>query len=120
MARISALAVTRALEACVANRLAADLLARLRAPGAERTPAKATRPFPRRTACAIYREKALKGDRGRVRTDGFPELLTTLEAAEDGQVIVHGIAFPDAVYLVLTDAGRTECLGVLRKRRLDR
>ena len=114
------MAVMRALETCAANRLAADLLERLRAPGAELTPAKATRPFPRRTACTIYREKALKGDRGRVRTDGFAELLATLERATEGQVIIHGIAFPDAVYLVFTDAGRTECLGVLRKRRLDR
>jgi hypothetical protein len=36
----------------------------------------------------------------------------------EGEVIVHGVTFADAVYLVLTDPGRQHCLGVLRKRRL--
>jgi hypothetical protein len=116
VARISATVVTPSLAGCT-DRLAVDLLARLRAQGAEATPAKATRPFSRRAASQIYRRKAAKGDPPAVCTEGYPELLATLEAAPDGEVIVHGLAFTDMVYLVFTDAARTVCLGVLRKRR---
>jgi hypothetical protein len=80
--------------------------------------AKATRPYPRREALRIYREKAARGDRPDIRTDGFASLLAALAAAPEEQVIVHGIAFADAVYLVLTDADRMRCLGLLRKVRL--
>jgi len=103
-----------------ADPLAVELLARLRAEVGVPTPAKATRPFSRRAALRIYRQKAAKGDRPAVRTDGYPALLAALDAAPDGEVIVHGVTFADAVYLVFTDPGRTECLGVLRKRRLAR
>lgn len=119
MTRILATVVTPALGTCT-DRLAADLLARLRAQGAEATPTKATQPFSRRAAWQIYRQKAAKGDRPTVRTEGYPELLATLEADPEGEVIVHGLTFPDAVYLVFTDTARTECLGVLCKRRLAR
>ena len=100
--------------------LAAELLARLEREAADSTPAKATRAFPRRAALRIYRQKSAKGDRPAVRTDGYPALLATLGAAPEGEVIVHGVTFPDAVYLVFTDPCRRECLGVLRKRRLPR
>lgn len=119
MPRIAASIVQPAL--CMsADPLAAELLARLRVQGSEATPAKATRCFSRRAASRIYRQKAAKGDRPTVRTDGYPELLATLDAVSEGEVIVHGVTFSDAIYLVFTDASRTECLGVLRKRRLDR
>jgi hypothetical protein len=101
-----------------ADPLAAELLARLRRHASAPTPAKATRPFPRREALRIYRRKAAKGDRPAVHTDGYPALLATLDAVPEGEVIAHGVTFPDAVYLVFTDPGRRECLGVLRKRRL--
>jgi hypothetical protein len=72
-----------------ADPLAAELLARLRAEVIVPPPAKATR------------------------------LLATLSAAPEGETIVHGVTFADAVYLVFTDPGRSECVGVLRKRRLE-
>jgi hypothetical protein len=94
--------------------LAADLVARLaREPAAIRT--TATRPVPRREALRAYREKSAKGDRPRVRTDGYPALLAALGQGSDHEVIVHGVAFSEVVYIVVTDAGRTRCLGVLRK-----
>jgi hypothetical protein len=119
MTRIAASAVEPALRMS-ADPLAADLLARLQREAAAPTPAKATRPFSRRSALRIYRQKAAKGDRPTVRTDGYPSLLAALGAASEGEVIVHGVTFPDAVYLVFTDPGRKQCLGVLRKRRLAR
>jgi hypothetical protein len=119
MARVPASVVEPALSAC-ADRLAADLLARLRAPGGDAAPATATRPFSRRAALQIYGRKAAKGDRPTVRTEGYPELLASLAAVPAGEVIVHGLRFTDTVYLVLTDATRTECLGILRKQRLVR
>lgn len=119
MARVSTTVLIPALATCTSH-LAIDLLTRLRAKGAQSVPAKATRPFLRRRASQIYREKAARGDRPTVRTEGFPELLASLQAVPSAQVIVHGITFADAVYLVFTDATRTECIGVLRKRRLDR
>jgi hypothetical protein len=102
-----------------ADPLAADLLARLRPGEARPVRARATRPFSRRTALRIYRHKAEKGDRRAVRTDGYPALLAGLDAAVESEVIVHGVTFADAVYLVVTDAARTHCLGVLRKRLLE-
>ena len=119
MARISATVVAQALGTC-GGPLAADLLARLRAHGGEATPTKTTRPFSRRAAEQISGRKAAKGDSPRVRTEGYLELLARLEAVPEGEVIVHGLAFSDAVYLVFTDPARAECLGVLRKRRLAR
>lgn len=103
-----------------ADPLARDLLARLERDTAASARAKTTRPFPRQEALRIYRQKAAKGDRPTVRTDGYPALLAALEAAPGGAVIVHGVAFADAVYLVFTDSSRTHCLGMLRKRLLDR
>src|SRR6266545_7290795 len=103
-----------------ADPLAADLLARLRPDAAEPIRARATHPFSRREALRIYRSKAVKGDRRAVCTDGYPALLAALGATLEHEVIVHGVAFPDAVFLVFTDPGRTHCLGVLRKRLLDR
>ena len=99
--------------------LAADLLARL-ARDAAAARAKTTHPFAREEALRIYRQKAAKGDRPAVRTDGYPALLAALGAAPAGEVVVHGVAFADAVYLVFTDPSRTHCLGMLRKRLLDR
>jgi hypothetical protein len=119
MPRIAASVVHQALRMS-ADPLAADLLARLQREGVGSTPAKATRPFSRREASRIYHQKAAKGDRPAVRTDGYPALLAALDAVPDGEVVVHGVTFADAVYLVFTDPGRTECLGVLRKRRLAR
>ncbi len=116
MARIPARLIEPALRTC-ANRLAADLLARLQGEGGPAL-VKATRPYPRREALRIYRRKAAKGDRPVVRTEGYRELFAALDAAPAGEVIVHGLTFADTVYLVFTDAARTECLGVLRKRRL--
>jgi hypothetical protein len=103
-----------------ADPLAADLLARLRPGEAQPVRARATRPFPRRTALRIYRHKAAEGDRRAVRTDGYPELLAGLGEAVESDVIVHGVTFADAVYLVFTDPARTQCLGVLRKRLVER
>ena len=101
-----------------ADPLAADLLARLQGEEAEPLRARATRPVTRREALRIYRHKAAKGDRSAVRTDGYPALLAALGEARESEVIVHGVAFTDAVFLVFTDTGRTRCLGVLRKRLL--
>jgi hypothetical protein len=111
-------AVEPALRAS-ADPLAVDLLARLRCGAPEPTQAKTTRPFSRRDALRIYRRKAAKGDRPAVRTDGYAALLAALDGAPDGDVIVHGVAFADAVYLVFTDPDRRQCLGVLRKVLLD-
>lgn len=102
-----------------ADPLAADLLARLQGSEAEPLRARATRPFTRGEALRIYRHKAAKGDRRTVRTDGYPALLAGLGEASEREVIVHGVAFADAVFLVFTDPGRTRCLGVLRKCLLD-
>jgi hypothetical protein len=118
MSRIAASIVEPALRAS-ADPLAADLLARLRQEAAAPPPAKATRPFARGAALQIYRHKAAKGDRPAVRTDGYPALLAALDATLEREVIVHGVTFADAVYLVFTDPGRRHCLGVLRKRRLS-
>ena len=95
-----------------ADPLAADLLGRLRS-GIGAPASKSTRPFPRLEALRVYRRKAAQGDRNRVRTDGYPELLAALSEAPDGEV-----AFADAVYLVFTDRSRAHCVGVLRKVRL--
>jgi len=103
-----------------ADPLAADLLARLQGDEAEPMRARATRPFTRQEALRIYRHKAAKGDRRAVRTDGYPALLATLGEARESEVIVHGLAFADAVFLVFTDVGRTHCLGVLRKQLVGR
>jgi hypothetical protein len=97
--------------------LAADLLGRLHS-GIDVPASKTTRPFPRLEALNLYRRKAAQGDRNRVRTDGYAGLLAALSDARDGEVIVHGVAFADAVYLVFTDPSRTHCVGVLRKVRL--
>ena len=99
--------------------LAADLLARLQCDATRPVRARATRPFSRREALRIYRGKAAKGDRPTVRTDGYPALLAALGEADESEVVVHGVAFVDAVYLVFTDPSRTRCLGVLRKVLLD-
>ena len=96
--------------------LAAELLGRLREAPAAR--AKATKPFPRWEALRIYQRKAALGNRPAVRTDGFPALLAALATGPEEQVIVHGVAFADAVYLVFTDAGRMRCVGLLRKVRV--
>jgi hypothetical protein len=118
MARIVASIIEQALSMS-ADPLAAELLARLRAEVAVPPLGKATRPFSRRAALRIYREKAAKGDGPTVRTDGYPTLLATLSAAPEGETIVHGVTFADVVYLVFTDPDRKECVGVLRKRRLE-
>jgi hypothetical protein len=55
-----------------------------------------------------------------VRTDGYAVLLAALAATPEDRVIVNGVTFADAVYLVFTDPSRQHCLGVLRKRRLIR
>jgi len=102
-----------------ADPLAAELLARLRHDASDLLRARVTRPFPRTQALRIYRQKAANGDRRAVRTDGYPALLAALGAAHESEVIVHGVAFSDAVFLVFTDPGRTHCLGVLRKLLLD-
>ena len=103
-----------------ADPLAADLLVRLRRNTTELSRVRTTRPFPRTEALRIYRHKAAKGDRPAVRTDGYPALLAALDEALESEVIVHGVAFADAIYLVFTDPGRSHCLGVLRKTLLDR
>jgi hypothetical protein len=102
-----------------ADPLAVELLARLRHNAADLTRARVTRPFPRTEALRIYRQKAANGDRRSVRTDGYPALLAALGEAHESEVIVHGVAFSDAVFLVFTDPGRSHCFGVLRKL-LDR
>jgi hypothetical protein len=117
MTRIPASVVEAALRMS-ADPLAADLLARLEREHAGQTPAKTTRAFPRQTALRMYREKAARGDRPTFRTDGYPSLLAALDAAPEAEVIVHGVTFGDTVYLVLTDAQRSRCVGVLRKQRL--
>src|SRR6266540_1539483 len=117
MARIAASIVEPALQASV-DPLAADLLARLRQESAAPPQAKATRPFSRGAAFEIYQRKAAKGDQPAVRTEGYPALLAALGATPEAEVIVHGVTFADAVYLVFTDPSRRRCLGVLRKRRL--
>ena len=115
MARIAASVLEPALRAAT-DPLGADLLARLRRAAAPPHPVKATRPYPIRTALRIYRQKALEGDRPGVITDGYPELLAALSELPEGDVVVHGVRFPDAVFLAFTDPGRRRCLGVLRKR----
>jgi hypothetical protein len=117
MARIALSAVEPAIRSSV-DPLAIDLVARLDQDTGAPPHLKTTRPFPRRAALEIYRRKAAKGDRPAVHTDGYQALLAALAAAPEGEVIVHGVTFADAVYLVLTDAARHHCLGVLRKRRL--
>ena len=115
MGKISVSALEPALHAS-SDPLAGDLVSRLgrQAP----TRVRATRPYSRRAALELYESKATKGDRPWVRTDGYPTLLATLEATSEGQLIVHGVTFADAVYLVFTDPTCQHCLGVLRKRRL--
>jgi hypothetical protein len=103
-----------------ADPLASDLLARLRRDPSELSRVRATRPFLRTEALRIYRHKAAKGDRPAVRTDGYSALLAALNEAVESEVIVHGVTFTDAVYLVFTDPARIHCLGVLRKTLLDR
>jgi hypothetical protein len=117
MADISVSVVEPALRASD-DPLAAELLARLR----QRSPirVRATRPYPRAAALELYQRKAAKGDRPWVRTDGYAPLLAALAAAPQDQVIVHGVTFTDAVYLVVTDASRQQCLGLLYKRRVIR
>jgi hypothetical protein len=114
MPSIAASVVEPALRAST-DPLAADLLARLQREETEPLRARATRPFTRREAQRIYRHKAAKGDRRAVRTDGYPALLAALGESPESEVIVHGVAFTDAVFLVFTDTGRTRCVGVLRK-----
>ena len=98
--------------------LAVDLVARLRQVVGSPPRATTTRPFSTRAALEIYRRKAAKGDLPAVRTEGYPALLAALNARPEGDVVVHGVTFSDAVYLVFTDAARRQCLGVLRKRRM--
>jgi hypothetical protein len=97
--------------------LAGDLVSRLRQQAPIRV--RATRPYSRRAALEVYERKAAKGDRPWVRTEGYPFLLAALGATAEGQLIVHGVTFADAVYLVFTDPARQHCLGVLRKRLLS-
>ena len=99
--------------------LAADLLERLSGAAPQAPSAKATRPFARREALRIYQQKAALGDRASVRTEGYGRLFAALDAAPDGEVIVHGVTFAEAVYLVFTDPSRTQCVGVLRKVRIS-
>ena len=119
MPRIAPRIVEPALRAS-GDPLAAELLARLEHDAAAAVRATTTRPFSRQAALRIYQHKAAKGDRPGVRTDGYPALLAALGAAPGGAVIVHGVTFADAVYLVFTDPSRTDCLGLLRKRWLQR
>jgi hypothetical protein len=116
MARVS----PDVLEAALAGSgdpLAAELLGRLRS-RLEPPTAKATRPVSRREALSVYRRKAAQGDRSHVRTEGYPAFLEALAQAPEAHVIVHGLAFAEVVYLVLTDRNRRRCIGVLRKVRL--
>ena len=117
MARIAVSVVEPAIQASL-DPLAADLRARLRQEAGAPAQAKTTRPFSRQAALELYQRKAAKGDHPWVRTDGYPALLAALGAMPEGQVVVHGVTFADAVYLVFTDPARRHCLGVLRKRRL--
>ncbi len=117
MARIAVSVVEPAIRASV-DPFAVDLVARLREVAGAPPRATTTRPFSRRAALEIYHRKAAKGDRPAVRTEGYPALLAALGATPENEVIVHGVTFADAVYLVVTDAARHHCLGVLRKRRL--
>jgi len=117
VAKISPSVVEPALLAS-ADPLAAELLARLRGNAAVGLSAKATRPVSRREALRLYQRKAALGDRAAVRTEGYGSLFAALGAAPEGEVIIHGLTFADAVYLVFTDPGRTRCVGVLRKVRL--
>lgn len=98
--------------------LALDLAARLQHLVGAPPRATTTRPYSGQAALEIYRRKAAKGDRPLVQTEGYPALLAALGARPEGEVVVHGVTFADAVYLVFTDAARRHCLGVLRKRRL--
>jgi len=100
-----------------AHPFAADLLGRL-VRGSDTPTSKATRPVPRAEALRIYRRKSAQGDRPHVRTEGYAELLAALGETSDGEIVVHGIAFADVVYLVFTDPERTRCIGALRKTRL--
>jgi hypothetical protein len=116
MARVS----PDVLEAALAGSgdpLAAELLGRLRS-RLEPPTAKATRPVSRREALSVYRRKAAQGDRSHVRTEGYPAFLEALAQAPEADVIVHGLAFAEVIYLVLTDRNRRRCIGVLRKVRL--
>jgi hypothetical protein len=117
MASISVSVVEPALRASV-DPLAGELLARL----GQQTPirVRATRPYPREAALELYQRKAAKADRPGVRTDGYAALLAALASTPEDQVIVHGVTFPDSVYLVFTDRSRRRCLGLLLKRRLIR
>ena len=117
MASISVSVVEPALRAS-GDPLAGELVARL----LQQTPTRvrATRPYPRGAALELYHRKAAKGDKPWVRTDGYAVLLAALAATPEDRVIVHGVTFADAVYLVFTDPSRHHCLGVLRKRRLIR
>lgn len=98
------------------NPLAGDLVSRLARQAPTRV--RATRPYARQSALELYKRKAAKGDRPGVRTDGYPTLLAALGSTPEGQLIVHGVTFADAIYLVFTDPTCRQCLGVLRKRRL--
>jgi len=71
MARIAMRAVEPAIQAS-GDPLAVDLVARLRREAAAPPRAKTTRPFSRQAALEIYQRKAAKGDRGAVRTEGYP------------------------------------------------
>jgi hypothetical protein len=117
MADISVSVVEPALRASD-DPLAGELVARLRRQSPTRV--RATRPYPRGAALEIYQRKAAKGDRPGVRTEGYAALLAALASASEDEVIVHGVTFPDAVYLVLTNPTRRRCVGLLRKRRLIR
>ena len=114
MPRVAPGVVEPALRAS-ADPLAADLLSRFRRGLTGLVRVRATRPFPRTEALRIYRHKAAKGDRPTVRTDGYPTLLGALDRALESEVIVHGVTFADAVYLVFTDSARSRCVGMLRK-----
>jgi hypothetical protein len=115
MGNISVSVLEPALQASP-DPLAGDLVSRLEHQAPTRV--SASRPYSRRAALDLYERKAAKGDRPWVRTDGYPILLATLEAMSEGQLVVHGVTFADAIYLVFTDPTRQHCLGVLRKRRL--
>ena len=78
--------------------VAADLLRRLRS-RREPPTTKATRPVSRREALAVYRRKAARGDRSHVRTEGYPAFLEALAETTEADIIVHGLAFAEVVYL---------------------
>jgi hypothetical protein len=117
MARISP-NVLEAVLLASSDPLAAELLGRLRGEGFTTPRAKVTRAFSRLEALRVYRQKAALGDRAGVQTEGYAALLARLSAPREGHVTVHGVTFADAVYLVFTNPGRTELVGVLRKVRL--